>query len=312
MTNHLLRKATVGWGTLLIAAAAMLAVASPALAVQTNQYDAFSACPTKAPVLNEPASEIAVCAAGVAHGGALKIGALTIPLSQLGVQFGATGLGLEEPECPEPGLCFGRAPGTTTLKSPPSVINIQQPVHGKGPKGKGVSVKVTVESAGDVRAVSPGFLFEAPVPLYKLPIKLHVEAPWLGRECYVGSDDEPIFLTPFVVGPPASVNFGGDPNGFSTEIISLTGMPLMDKAIAIPAAEECGHSYGWRRHGRRHGHHWHCLEDRLVNDLLGLPSPSGANEVVLPNTDVAFAVAGFDGTPPDGGAELQAAFDAAK
>ncbi len=49
-----------------------------------------------------------------------------------------------------------------------------------------------------------------------------------------------------------------------------------------------------------------------MNDCGGSPSPPGTNEVVLPNSDIAFVVAGFDGTPPEGGAELQAAFDAAK
>jgi hypothetical protein len=285
--------------TLLAAIAAMLAMASTALAVQTTQYDPFSACSTNAPEFSEPASEYAICVAGVAHAGALKIDALTIPLSELNVQFGATGLAAGEPDCPQPGLCFGRVPGTTTVKATPSVIKVKPP--GNGSNGKGVSVEVTIESAGDVRAVSPGFLFGVPVPLYKLPIKLHVEAPRLGDDCYVGSNDEPIFLTPFVVGPPASFDFLGDPNGFKIEVVTFTGMPLADKAIAMPAADGCGHNhYSYRR------------SDRFVNDLLGLPSPSGANEVVLPNTDVAFAAAGFDGTPPDGGAELRAAFDAAK
>lgn len=305
MADHLLQKITIGWAGLLIALVAMLGLASTALAVQTSQYDPFSRCPTAAPTLNEPASEIAICADGVAQEGALKIGALTIPLSRFDVQFGATGLGVEEPDCPEPELCFGRAPGTTTIESAPSVVRVNPFGHHKKGSGKGIWVKVTTESAGDVRAVSPGFIFEVPLPLYELPIKLHVEAPGIGRKCYIGSDSKPILLTPLVVGPPTSLDFAEDPNGFHTELLTLTGMTLADKAIAIPKAEGCGHSH-------HHGHHSHRLADYLVNDLLELPSPSGINEVVLQNTDLAFAVAGFDGTPPDGGAELQAAFDAAK
>lgn len=304
MTSHSLRKVIVGWGTLLTATAAMLAIASTAFAVQTNQYDAFTACPTDAPAINEPTAKVAFCGASVAHEGVLKIGGLTLPLSQFGVQFAAIGLGLEEPECPQPGFCFGRAPGTTTVDSPPSVIRVGSPGKGptgKGTKGKGVRLKVTIESAGDVRAVSLGFLFEAPLPVYKLPIKLHLEAPWLGRKCYVGSDKEPIFLTPFATGPPESFSLVGDPNGFKTEVMTITGLPMVDKTIAVPAGKGCGHSY----HSHRH-------VDRYVNRLLGLPSPSGANEMGFSNSDIAFAAGAFEGVPPDGGAELQAAFDAAK
>jgi len=306
MTDHLLQKITIGWAGLLIALIAMLGLASTALAVQTSQYDPFSRCPTAAPALNEPASEVAICAAGVAQKGALKIGALTIPLSRFDVQFGTTGLGVEEPDCPEPGLCFGRAPGTTTIASAPSVLRVNPSgrEHEKG-DGKGVSMKVTIESAGDIRALSPGFIFGLPVPVYELPIKLHIEAPWVGKNCYVGSDDKPILLTPFAVGEPTSIDIIGDPNGFNTEVLTLTGIPLADEAIALPAAKRCGHGLYKEQQSQKQA-------DILVNDLLGLPSPSGANEVVLQNTDLALAAAGFDGTPPEGGAELQAAFNAAK
>lgn len=309
---YTLKISVLGWGVLLLALAAMLALAPPTFAVQTSQYDAFSACPTDSPALNDPASEVAICAAGVAHEGQLKVGKLTIPLSGLDLQFGAVGLGLTEPDCPEAGLCFGRAPGTTTLDSQPSVVpvhlrsNVHGPHHWHG-KGHTVYLKVTLESAGDVRAVSPGFLFELPVPLFVLPIKLHFEAPWLSHDCYVGSDDEPILWTPFVTGSPASFDSAGDPNGFSTEVLTFTGMPLADSSLAAPGAEGCGHDY--RRDRRRH----HRSEaDRLLDAVVGLPSPSGANEISLPSTAVAFAAAGFDGVAPDGGAELQASFDAAK
>jgi hypothetical protein len=50
----------------------------------------------------------------------------------------------------------------------------------------------------------------------------------------------------------------------------------------------------------------------LVNRSLGLPSPANANEAVFADSNLAFVAAPIDGTPPDGGAAIQAAFDAAK
>jgi len=286
----------------------LLTAAPGALALQSDQYDAFTACPTDEPALNDPASETAICVAGSAPGGTLQIGDRTIPLSRFGLQFATLGIGQEDPECPQPGFCFGRVPGTTTVESRPSRVTVH-PGRGKGDReskgeGKAQRLEITIEAAGDVRAVSPGGILGLPVPLFKLPVKLHVEAPWLGRRCYVGSNSNPILLTPFVVGAPGSFGITPDPNGLPVETILVSDLPVADQSLAIPAAQGCG--TGSQSSPKADA------DNDLVNDLLGLPSPAPQNQFALPQVDLAFVGAGFDGTPPDGGALIQAAFDAAK
>jgi len=314
MTIRMLCKAAAGWGCLLLTMGAMLAFASNALAVQTDQYDAFSRCPTELPALNDPATgEFIICTTIDAPGATLKIGERQLPVSDFNVQFAVTGLGVEEPECPVAGACFGYIPGTTSLEATPSVINAGFRDRGPGPRGK-ARLEVTIESAGEVRAVTPAFLFEQPIPVAKVPIKLHVEAPWLGPDCYVGSDEEPIVLGPFAIGPPGGGGFASDPNGYKVEMLRIEDTPFADKAVALPGAHDCGHSRGQRYskdHGRSKGDgdSW---KNEVVEGLLGLPSAAGQNEMLLPDTLVALVAAPIDGTAPDGGAELQAAFVAAK
>jgi hypothetical protein len=163
-------------------------------------------------------------------------------------------------------------------------------------------LEVTLERAGDLSGLTPAFLFEIPLPLFKLPTKLHIEAPWLSDECYVGSEQNPIVLGRFVVGGPANFEFKNDPNGFPVETITFTDMPLEDHTVAIPQAHGCGHGRG--NSGAK--------TNAKGDELLGLPSAAGLNKMVLAHTNLAFVGTGFDGTAPDGGAALQAAFEAAK
>ncbi|HEX7278305.1 MAG TPA: hypothetical protein VF255_01660 [Solirubrobacterales bacterium] len=303
------RRGRGGLGVFLAAVVALLAAAPAAFAVQSDQYDAFTACPTDHPLLNDPSAGFAICAAGVGDA-QLRIGDRTIQLDRAGVQFAATEAGTEEPDCPSPGSCFGRVPGSTRVEDDPSLVRLGPPGHGKHRnwkgwsrgKGKGLYLKLTVESAGDLSAFSLAPLFEAPVPLFKLPIKVHIEAPWLGRDCYVGSDRHPIFLQPFIGGPPANVEFLADPNGFPVEQIVATGLPLVDQAVEIPAARNCGHR----------GYRSDLMANAVVNRFLDLPSPAGQNLVTFPASDLSLIGGAFDGNPPDGGAVLQAAFDAAR
>lgn len=302
MTAQIIRRGTVAMGALVLAALLLLAFATAALAVQSDQYDPFTHCPTDNPALNDPASGIAICMAGTGLA-ALSIDEQTVNLQRVGIQVASTSLGNEEPECPQPGVCFGQVPGTTTIEDSPSAFRVGPPGNPKDNPGKGqaLQLKITLERAGDLSGLNPGFLFGVPLPLFRLPVKLHVEAPWLSNDCYVGSNQNPIVLGPFVVAPPAHFEFLGDPNGFHVETITFTDMPMEDKAVAIPRSHGCGYGGGSD-----------ASANAKVDRLFGLPSPAGLNTMLLDHTDLVFVAAGFDGTPPDGGAEIQAAFEAAK
>ena len=303
MTRRMVRKGGAGLGLLMLAAVSLLAVVPAALAVQSDQYDPFTACPTDNPALNDPAAEFAICVAGAGLA-ELKIADRTVNLQRLGVQVGATRLGSGDPECPQAGACFGQVPGTTVVEDDPSPFWVGPPGNPKSNPGKGraLQLKITVERAGDLSALSPGFLFGVPLAVFKLPVKFHVEGAGLDDGCYVGSEQKPDVVGPFVVGPPADFQFAADPNGFPVETIRFIDMPLQDKALAIPRAHGCGHG----------GANSAANANARVDEALGLPSAAGLNEFLLSHVDLAFVGAGYDGAAPDGGAAIQAAFEAAR
>jgi hypothetical protein len=304
MTRRMARKAAAGAGMLLLAALSLLALAPAASAVQTDIYDPFTACPTDHPALNDPANGFAICAAG-SGAGALTIGDETLQLQRVGVQFASTGNGTFDPDCPQEGACFGQVPGTTVVEDDPSPFWVGPPGNPRSNPGKGKALRlmVTLEAAGDVSAFNGGFLFGAPLPIYNLPLKLHVEAPWLGDDCYIGSDENPVVFGPLALGPPEDFAFMQDPNGFQVELVKLLGLPLGDKDLALPRADDCGHG-GARSDAK--------VEAR-VDELLDLPSPAGSNQLVFPAADLILVGGGYlEGVTPAGAAALQAAFDAAK
>ncbi|HET8956387.1 MAG TPA: hypothetical protein VFN18_12085 [Solirubrobacterales bacterium] len=158
-------------------------------------------------------------------------------------------------------------------------------------------MKATLEPAGDVRKVNPAAIFGEPEPLFELPLKVHLEGAELGPACFIGTDAEPIVLTPLQVTPPTEFSFGEDPNGFKVEMLSLGGGKIEDTSFSVGGASGCGPEGGL---------------DGQINALLGLPASAGASQAVMGNMLLQFAAAINDKTPPESGEELQAAFEAAQ
>ncbi|HEV7399058.1 MAG TPA: hypothetical protein VGN84_02190 [Solirubrobacterales bacterium] len=113
----------------------------------------------------------------------------------------------------------------------------------------------------------------------KLPIKIHLENPFLGSGCYVGSSSSPIYwnLTTGITTPPG-------PNksieGVTGEIefleggriLELQNNVLVDNAWAAPGATGCG------------GFLVELILDPILNLAAGLPASAGHNSAVLKNT----------------------------
>ncbi|ROO86866.1 hypothetical protein EDD29_4448 [Actinocorallia herbida] len=89
-----------------------------------------------------------------------------------------------------------------------------------------------------------------------IPIKIHVTGPLLGGSCYLGSDSDPINLTPTVSGLKLQQSNG-------TPYVSAT---IAEKTFNVPASTGCGLGG---------------ILSALVNSFLGLPSPSGSNAVSI-------------------------------
>lgn len=291
-------------------AAISLACASVAFAVQSDQYDPFLnpvSCPTDSPYFNNPEFPEVACVSSASAKTSLAIGKFsTETTSPIVLSFGFAPGSVEPEVCPEV-ECFRSVPGSTVLEHQPLTINLPRVGHGEPKQGKGhrgkrtrpFSVRATLEPAGDVHAFSffgaePG----KPIPLLRLPMKIHLQGRFLGSNCYIGSDASPIDLALYPIAEP-SVEFLEDPNGFPVFQIVVKGLTTANNSFAVPAAKGCGPTVGF-------GKHKFNLFDERIDKALGLPAPAGKNVLVLGDsvTNLVVSLAG--------GAALKAAMAAAQ
>ena len=111
----------------------------------------------------------------------------------------------------------------------------------------------------------------------KMPVKVHLENPFLGKSCYVGSSSSPIWwnLTTWKTSPPApntSIEGASGKITFLEEglILQLNGTKLVDNAWSAPGASGCGGILGF-------------LVNPIINSQLG-STTAGHNTAILNNT----------------------------
>jgi hypothetical protein len=106
----------------------------------------------------------------------------------------------------------------------------------------------------------------------KLPLKVHLENPFLGSSCYIGSASDPIIwnLTTGTTAPPAPNEPISGATGKSEVlegggIVKYNGTRLVDNAWSAPGANGCG------------GPIVELLLDPIINASVGVPSAAGTN-----------------------------------
>jgi len=116
-----------------------------------------------------------------------------------------------------------------------------------------------VESAG---SITDFFL-----TTFTQPVKIKLINPLLGGKCYIGSDDDPIVLHPTIISGTLAFVPDPDPVRFpNTVVLEVLDAVATDDTFSVPAATGCGPQG---------------VADDAINSLLGLPSPSGNNHLVL-------------------------------
>jgi hypothetical protein len=124
---------------------------------------------------------------------------------------------------------------------------------------KQLKLYATVELAGNV-----GSLLE---PTLNVPVKVHLENPFLGSGCYVGSDASPIMLhlaTTTPLGP-------FEEEASRPEVITATGGVFSDASYTVPGAGGCTFNWG----------PIHQSINSVVNSAYGLPAAAGVNSTTL-------------------------------
>ena len=269
---------------LLIAALAVLAMSASAQAKLTGAFTRFAQCPYK----NE---EVRKCIYSVTTSGEVVLGSKKVPIvNPVTLQGGAGPINEEEVA-----KFFAATNGITLSKTP-------QPVPG-GLAGLvnckeikdfflRLSCEVTFENGLTglnstlelARPVSEMLISESHLAgeegvALKMPIKVHLENPFLGSSCYVGSSSSPIIwnLTSGSTNPPLpnkSISGAGGEGTFleGGRIIELKNNKLVDNAWAAPGVNGCG------------GFLVELILNPIINLAAGLPAKAGTNTAILKGT----------------------------
>jgi hypothetical protein len=245
-----------------IAAAAFFA-ASAAAREPAPGYTQFAGCPSP-----EENAKLSLCTRTLITGGHFQMGNKDVPLEKtITISGGTEGL-----ETQAAGFTYNSKGGMSPVTQvvPGGVIGLTGLTWLLEFFGvNALSLYATTELAGQV-----GPLFTEPVVL---PIKVHLTTPSgvLGKNCYVGSNTNPITLnliTTTTSPPPPNEPITGKFAEFSADekgIIHLDNGQFVDNSFAAPGASGCVLTlFGFIP----------ISINGLVNTQSGLPSPAGTNE----------------------------------
>jgi len=270
-----------------------LGLAGSASAALTGEFKKFEQCPYKTATVER-------CMYTLTTGGEVILGTKKVTLEKpVTIQGGYT-----EPNEAEGGYAkfFAAKDGNTISKA---AQNVPGGLAGIVPDASSpflvkalikfffenslTGVSSTLElakTASDIR-INETHLAEGLGVVMKLPVKLHLENPFLGKSCFVGSSTSPITweVRPDTTSPPKpNEPITGNPGEVQflegARILKLSNVELVDNAWSAPAASGCGGIISF-------------LVNPIINAQIGLPSAAGKNTTRLKNTiytTTAFAL----------------------
>ena len=271
-------------------------------------YTPFTNCPLNNALMHE-SNGFTACTAGDATTGTIVIGNLTTQVTQpVIVQFGFWTppnqtyyadvipplAGVSAQLVTKPDLIPESL--TTALGCPSSnatIENMCQQAANRG--GKYNQVYALAQSAGNITNFN---LFT-----WTQPTKFQLINPLLGRNCYIGTDGDPIVLNPTL--NITSLKSKNDPNpaAHPDTGVLLAKASAVDTTFAAPGVTGCGP-----------GGVANIAVDQALDTSAGLPAASGANSLTLTGAfDIAATSAAEDSSvpqPADNAAILLSAFKA--
>jgi len=239
---------------MLVFALAMLAFATSASAELTGAYTRFQQCPWTT-------EGVARCAYSLTTGGEVVLGSKAVPIKNSVVLQGGysaaitegeevgyekffaakNGVTLEEVAQPVPGGLVGLVPPES---SPPLIKGLVEAAVEN--KLTGVdSVLQLARPASEIRVNENHLAAGGGVGL-KLPVKVHLENPFLGSSCYVGSSGSPIkwglrmdTTEPPKPNEPITGNPGETEYLEEGRIVELFDVVVVDNAWSAPGPTGC-------------------------------------------------------------------------
>jgi hypothetical protein len=275
------RTTRVVGAALMVAAFAALSLASSASAKLTGEYTKFQQCPwTNA--------ETFKCVHALTESGEIVLGKKTVkvenpvllqggftkPVEKISKFIAATnGQTLAKVKQNVPGGLLGIVPP----ESSPWLVKRLSAFFFENSLTGVTSTLELAKSASDIRMSESNLSTRIGVAL-EMPVKVHLENPFLGSNCFVGSSSSPIMwkLTSGITTPPGpntSIEGASGKIEFleGGRILRLNGNKIVDNAWSAPSASGCGGLISF-------------LVNPIINTQVGLPSAAGKNTAILNNT----------------------------
>jgi hypothetical protein len=265
---------------LAVVALCALGFASSAQAELTGEFKQFAQCPYD----NE---EVARCLYSPTEGGEVVLGSKTVPITKTAVLQGGFG----EPDPVTKFSKFYAAKNGVTLSKTPLKV----------PGGLAGLVKCNEISIGFIRAaceavfengltgvdstlelaqgpgaikISEAHLSEEIGTALYMPVRVKLDNPFLGSNCYVGSASTPI-VWQLTAGFTPDKKLRGSAGELELleegTVLRLDNAVLVDNSWAAPGATGCGGIFSF-------------IVNPIVNSSSGLPSAAGKNLAILENT----------------------------
>jgi hypothetical protein len=262
-----------------LAALAALVFAGSASAKLTGEFAKFAQCPYNN-------LEVKKCLLSETIGGEVVLGSKKVPITNKAYIQG----GFSKPN-PETGFSkfFEALNGITLSKAPQSVpgglLGIVPPEKSptlvkllsafffeNGLTGINSTLELA-KPASEIK-ISENHLAEEVGVALEMPVKVHLENPFLGKSCYVGSSTSPLLfkLTSGFTADGKLRGNGGELTLFEEgSVLQLKGTELVDNAWTAPVASGCGGILSF-------------LVNPIINGQIGLPATTGKNTSILKNT----------------------------
>jgi hypothetical protein len=233
-----------------MALALALALAATAQAKLTGEFVNFANCPYKN-------AEVRKCVTSVTESGTVLLGSKEVPIEKAVTLQGGFGAPTEEfskfyeatnkiPLSKAPQNVPGGLLGIVPDKSSPALVKALIKFFLENSLTGVNSTLELAKSASDIK-VSENHLAGKKGVAMELPLKVHLENPFLGKNCFVGSSSSPVIwkLTTGTTAPPApnspiSGTAGKAEFLEGLRILKLPAVELVDNAWSAPAPTGCG------------------------------------------------------------------------
>jgi len=275
-------------------AALMLVPAASASASLTGEYARFNQCP-----LSNPAVEI--CVFSESSSGNFTLGKKNVPLvNPVILKGGASGpagvLGPLTFYAPTDGITLSKTPqpvpgGLLGVVAPSWWPQILKDLFNETINNGFTGVTATVELAGSASSIKANFLnaLTQSGTVLGLPVKVKLSNSFLGSNCYIGSNSNPmqLNLTTGTTSPPPPngpiSGSAGELTEFEEKILILKNNRLVDNSFSAPGANGCGGIlFSW-------------AVDPFVNSIVGVPSAAGTNTAILQGSSYLAAAENLRG-----------------